>query len=118
MKFKKGDILQHKDGYKHKVLEVVGELYVLSRKEAFNKALTIFTESELADYTLVESEWMPGDGDNYWFFDERGSVWETIYSSSYYPDAGRAKFGNCFKTREQAERAAAAVKKLLTSKEF
>ena len=61
---------------------------------------------------MGEKRWKPKNGEMYWY------VWNDVACWSYFTwnlDERRFKFGNCFKTEEEAEAAAEKVKVLLLS---
>ena len=62
---------------------------------------------------VKEKRWKPEEGKKFWCFDAIGCVGEDVYCSSY--DGEKLEFGNCFKTEEEAEYAAARVNALLLS---
>jgi hypothetical protein len=56
--------------------------------------------------------WRPKKGEAYWMIQNDGDVETHQYADDTYDDKKR-DFGNCFKTREQAEQARDDIKKLL-----
>lgn len=67
----------------------------------------------------VDEQWKPRMGDTYYFFENYGTIVEDRWScdcDEMVVDEERWKLGNCFRTRELAERAAEEIKALL--KEF
>ena len=57
-----------------------------------------------------KKRWKPNEGDTHWYFDREGTVrfmmWIDDFDDSF-------KFGNCFKTKEEAESARDKVRELL-----
>lgn len=62
---------------------------------------------------MKEKRWKPEDGEKFWCFDGFGYVIEDTYCKTY--DDDKLEFGNCFKTKDEAETAAEKVKDLLLS---
>lgn len=57
--------------------------------------------------------WKPKDRQRYWFITNNGSVdWTVWYDGNIY-DTAHYLYGNCFRTRKEAEQAAVKVRKLL-----
>ena len=67
---------------------------------------------EWEDYE-EEDEW-PEDGDEYWFIDATGDVYEDTVVQGHHPyryiDEGRIAIGNVFRTKEEANKAAKWLK--------
>lgn len=57
--------------------------------------------------------WNPKSGEEYWYISYTGLVHNTIYNTT--TDIIMVEFGNCFQTKEQAEKATEKVKELLKS---
>lgn len=51
---------------------------------------------------LQESEW-PQTGDNYYYIAGNGEVFKSEFNSEFDYDCDSLEFGNCFKTKEEAE---------------
>lgn len=60
----------------------------------------------------VDERWKPGMFKTYFYFDSVGDVHVTDWANCSVDEA-RYKSGNCFRTREKAQRAAEEVKKTL-----
>ena len=61
---------------------------------------------------LVDWQWKPNVGDNYWYISAKGRIVMYEWNSSPADEIGLA-FGNCFPSREEAEAALERVKKAL-----
>ena len=59
-------------------------------------------------------KWMPKRDEKYWYVETTGEVMRTVYNT-FTVDPLRIAYGNCFQTKEQAEKAAEKVKDLLKS---
>lgn len=59
-------------------------------------------------------EWQPKRGEKYWYIDTTGEASWTTYNTMAL-DPTRIAYGNCFQTKEQAQKAAEKVKELLKS---
>lgn len=81
-----------------------------------NEGIFGFPEATFSDwFEEVDERWKPEDGERYFIVGSRGYVMESEWKG-YTMDYARYDIGNCFKTEEQAERAAEQIKALL--KEF
>lgn len=60
---------------------------------------------------LVNWRWKPKDGETFYYFDEIGQILSDSYDD--FSNGPISDFGNCFRTREEAEAAAERVKKVL-----
>lgn len=63
---------------------------------------------------LVDLKWKPKNGDMVYHFDEIGEILYDEYDVS--TDVPLSDFGNCFRTREEAEAMVEKIKKLLNAK--
>lgn len=61
---------------------------------------------------VVDWKWEPKEGDDYYYIDNDGDIWSDTWDECPIDD-DRYDFGNCFKTKEEAEAAAERVKKAL-----
>lgn len=61
---------------------------------------------------LVEWRWKPKKGESYWFIGHHGLINDYIWGSNF-TDIQLFDFGNCFRTRKEAEVMAEKIKKLL-----
>ena len=92
--------------------------YKNSRKEIAKwlspSAIFGYLYKEVIDMLLEPAEW-PQHGDNFWYFHADGE----IMSSKWWninTDKEALKFGNCFKTKYEAEQARDKIKSLLRKK--
>lgn len=60
---------------------------------------------------LVDWKWKPKDGDTVYYFDEIGQILSDKYDD--FSNGALSDFGNCFRTREDANLMAEKIKKLL-----
>lgn len=67
-------------------------------------------------FEMVEKpkRWKPDEGNMYFYIDYCGLVYSTTWAGDKI-DEGRCAFGNCFKTREEAEIMRDKIKTLLVS---
>lgn len=57
------------------------------------------------NYKLVKKPWKPKTGDNYYYKDVDGSIYDTSFREDYcIDDLIYYYVGNCFKTEEEAEK--------------
>lgn len=72
--------------------------------------LVDFTAEDWKIYEETNKKWQPKEGKTYYLILTHGSVNYTIYDSDSRDDNERLSFGNCFKTREEAEHMAKKIK--------
>lgn len=77
----------------------------------FADIMQAVTEYNETDGNGYEKPW-PQDGDRYYFLDSGGFSYECTYVRDYV-DENRRKFGNFFRTREEAEAALEKIKRVL-----
>lgn len=58
---------------------------------------------------VQQEQEFPQDGDEYWYIDDEGGVWSTVYDN-HYIDRYRQSIGNIFRTKEEAEFAVEKLK--------
>ena len=56
-----------------------------------------------------QTRWKPEEGHRYYFLDSNSLIYESFWSDDYI-DRNRSKIGNCFQTKEEAERAVEKLK--------
>lgn len=61
-------------------------------------------------------KWKPTKNEKYYAFDMTLKVWPEVWTD-HITDNNKYEAGNCFKTRQEAEEAAGAVKKLLKKRQ-
>lgn len=65
---------------------------------------------EWEDYTPKEpTRWKPELGYKYYLSDSNGSIYDSVWSNDYI-DRSRIEIGNCFQTKEEAEKAVEKLK--------
>ena len=87
---------------------------------ADKKELKIFSERlhklgydfDFKTKEVVKWQWRPKDGETYWIVNNRGFAESYTWYDDVF-DQLRFNFGNCFRTKEEAEAAAERVKKAL-----
>ena len=122
-KYPKGSYIV-RDGERRKVLEELGELRFLSwdHQQGLNwetmASVTLQTAIELEhDGWKVEEDdeapepWKPEDGDHLWFLDETCTPVISCHEMPYSDLPVLIKNGNCYRSREEAEKAAERVRK-------
>lgn len=55
------------------------------------------------------TRWKPRIGQKYYLLDSNGSVYDSVWSNDYI-DRNRSEIGNCFESREEAEKAVEKLK--------
>lgn len=78
----------------------------------FAKIMEAVTEYNETDGKGYEKPW-PQNNDRYYCISEGGLIYHTNFHDDYAFDNNRLSFGNCFRTREEAESALERVKKAL-----
>lgn len=63
---------------------------------------------------VTEERWKPQDGEGYWYVDGYGELMKDEWSDCVY-DEDLWKYGNCFRTEQEATIARDKVKELLLS---
>lgn len=64
---------------------------------------------------IYKDIWKPKFGEIYWYVTSFGAITETLYDSNDIQDEIRMNIGNCFQTKEQAEKAREAFVKWFKS---
>ena len=80
--------------------------YSWATLEKFPNILTDWFE-EIEEST----RWKPDAGQKYYLSDSNGSVYDSVWSNDYI-DRSRVEIGNCFQTKEEAERVVEYLKAL------
>ena len=85
--------------------------------KSISKGLDYWVDNEEIEKTfeIPEGLWKPAQGEDYFFFSSAGNVARTSLFKSSALDSDRIKFGNYFKTEEEALEASKKVKELLLS---
>jgi hypothetical protein len=89
------------------------------RQQQIEQILRTIREADVADYTIgvaqilalfaedsvaAPARWKPKPGEDYWFIWDTGQIKNTVWGTWSY-DERRWAIGNCFQTRQDAERA-------------
>ena len=84
-----------------------GISYTIVHKDQLEKNPNILTDwfEEIEEQT----RWKPEEGHRYYFLDSNSLIYESFWSDDYI-DRNRSKIGNCFQTKEEAERAVEKLK--------
>ena len=87
-----------------------GISYTIVHKDQLEKNPNILTDwfEEIKEST----RWKPDEGQRYYFLDGNGLIYESFWSDDYI-DRNRSKIGNCFQTKEEAERVKEYLKALV-----
>lgn len=114
---RKGDVLRRKqDGNEHQVLATVEGLYAISQPAERGYVWMWFTEEKLTEeFDLPKEKWMPSDGEKYWCLtmENFGMYKEYVWGKKRVFDEWNMNFGNCFRTREEAEAKAQEIRRIL-----
>ena len=86
-----------------------GISYTIVHKDQLEKNPNILTDwfEEIEEQT----RWKPELGQRYYSLDSKGSPYDDIWSNDYI-DRNRSEIGNCFQTKEEAERVVEYLKAL------
>ena len=82
------------------ILRTIRESDVADYTLAVEQILALFAE----DGTAVPERWKPKPGEDYWFIWDTGQIKNKVWGTWSY-DERRWAIGNCFQTRQHAERA-------------
>lgn len=84
-----------------------GISYTIVHKDQLEKNPNILTDwfEEIKEPT----RWEPRIGQKYYLLDSNGSVYDSVWSNDYI-DRNRSEIGNCFESREEAEKAVERIK--------
>jgi hypothetical protein len=112
----RGDVLVDEDGDNVTVIKVIDDI-VFTTKYAGDAKYGVFIWSkqglEDCGWKIKQPEpekWKPKEGERFYFIGVQGEVAEAIYDVDW---AKECEFGNCFRTKEQAQEAAEKVRELL-----
>lgn len=83
-----------------------GISYVIVHKEQLEQNPDILTDWF---EEIKPTRWKPELGRRYYLSDSNGSVYESVWSNDYI-DRSRLEIGNCFQTKEEAEKAVEKLK--------
>lgn len=114
---RKGDVLRHKNGIGDvMVLSVIDDLCAISIPNDFGVFLEWKTIGEIrALFDLPKEKWRPEDGEKYWCLtmENFGMYKECVWGKKRVFDEWNMSFGNCFRTREEAEAKAEEIRRVL-----
>ena len=84
-----------------------GISYTIVHKDQLEKNPNILTDwfEEIKEST----RWKPELGYKYYLSDSNGSIYDSVWSNDYI-DRSRSEIGNCFESREEAEKAVEKLK--------
>ena len=84
-----------------------GISYTIVHKDQLEKNPNILTDGfeEIKEST----RWKPELGYKYYLSDSNGSIYDSVWSNDYI-DRSRSEIGNCFESREEAEKAVEKLK--------
>jgi hypothetical protein len=82
------------------ILRTMRESEVVDYTSSAKQILTLFVE----DGTAAPERWKPKHGEEYWFIWDTGQIKNKVWGTWSY-DERRWAIGNCFQTRQDAERA-------------
>lgn len=84
-----------------------GISYTIVHKDQLEKNPNILTDwfEEVKEST----RWKPELGYKYYLSDSNGSIYDSVWSNDYI-DRSRSEIGNCFESREEAEKAVEKLK--------
>jgi hypothetical protein len=82
------------------ILRTMRESNVVDYTSSAEQILALFAE----DGTAVPERWKPKPGEEYWFIWDTGQIKNKVWGTWSY-DERRWNIGNCFHTRQHAERA-------------
>ena len=117
MKYKEGDILKINQ-YAYKVLGIAGIVYILSSGSDHDcigsQKANMATDKDLEriNAKIEPQPWEPKENEELFFINSKGHVGVTTYINSKQ-SIDRIGFGNCFRTREEAEAALERVRAAL-----
>ena len=108
---KQGDLIKDSDGDYCKVLEVCGEVVLVS--PAYNHGYygETYTESQLKEsgYTWDTPAWVPSFDEKYWYPDTNGDIYSCTWGNTV-TDNGRKNLLGIYKTFTLAEAALLEIK--------
>ena len=97
---------------------------VFAKNNSWDAPQKRFSQVDIAhtaadDWEIVEESkaWKPKEKELYFYYDSEGLIYESI-SSEGSIDKNRLEFGNCFKTRKEAEHMAEKLKVINELKNF
>ena len=97
---------------------------VFAKNNSWDAPQKRFSQVDIAhtaadDWEIVEESkaWKPKEKELYFYYDSEGLIYESI-SSGGSIDKNRLEFGNCFKTRKEAEHMAEKLKVINELKNF
>ena len=89
-----------------------GISYTIVHKDQLEKNPNILTDwfEEIDE----SNRWKPEMGHDYYYISGDGHVYDNSWDDSQFVDRGRFEIGNCFQTKEEAERVVKYLKALAT----
>ena len=84
-----------------------GISYTIVHKDQLEKNPNILTD--WFEEVKEQTRWKPELGYKYYLSDSDGSIYDSVWSNDYI-DRSRSEIGNCFESREEAEKAVEKLK--------
>ena len=84
-----------------------GISYTIVHKDQLEKNPNILTD--WFEEVKEQTRWKPELGYKYYLSDSNGSIYDSVWSNDYI-DRSRSEIGNCFESREEAEKAVEKLK--------
>jgi hypothetical protein len=111
---KQGDTIKDRGGITREVLGVCGKVVHISSSTDKNSFNSSFTEFELrrGGFTWDTPAWEPEMNNIYWFIDERGNIYNSIWNNDH-TDIDRRDFLGIYQTKELAEAALSEIRRKL-----
>lgn len=122
MKLHKGQILKRKepddiygDGIVEMILDGGARIKYIYANNISGKN-DWYTDEEIEKYfELPKEKWEPDNKDYFYHINSQGCVECGTYLKESVADSNRKRFGNIFRTKEEAEAAAVKIKELLAN---
>jgi hypothetical protein len=92
--------MKHRQQHLEHILRTIRESEVVDYAIAVEQILSLFAE----DGAAAPARWKPKPGEEYWFIWDTGQIKNKVWGTWSY-DERRWAIGNCFHTRQDAERA-------------
>ena len=92
--------MKNRQQYIEQILRTMRESDVVDYTSGVEQILALFED----DGTAVPERWKPKPGEEYWFIWDTGQIKKKVWGTWSY-DQRRWARGNCFQTRQHAERA-------------
>ena len=100
--------MKHKQQHLEHILRTIRESDVVDYTSSAAQILALFAE----DSAAAPQRWKPKPGEDYWFIWDTGQIKQKVWGTWSY-DERRWAIGNCFQTRQHAERAREGLQEYL-----